>query len=252
MKQLKKVILDMPAEATKRMIEDIHHKDFQSLSWIASRLTHKLRNPLGVIMTAASQIELTEGQTIGEDELFFLNSVLRAAENLNEVLTDFALFAAVKFCPEDTFDIVSLCRIALSEATAAHGEENSSCLASFDSDVEECMMQGDRELFRVMVEKIIENAKDAIAGKPDGNLSIAVSQSDIAIKIRFSDNGPGIPKEIRDIAIEPFVTGKPGQAGLGLAIARRMTILHGGTLEVQSADNAGTTVTLTFTTHEGE
>ncbi|HZW02684.1 MAG TPA: ATP-binding protein [Anaerolineaceae bacterium] len=45
-----------------------------------------------------------------------------------------------------------------------------------------------------------------------------------------SDNGPGIPDEIREHIFEPFVTTKPQGTGLGLAITKRIINAHRGTI----------------------
>jgi two-component system nitrogen regulation sensor histidine kinase GlnL len=54
------------------------------------------------------------------------------------------------------------------------------------------------------------------------------------------DNGPGIPEEIRDHIFDPFVTGKSGGSGLGLAMVASVVADHGGMVEVDRA--AGQTI----------
>jgi signal transduction histidine kinase len=59
--------------------------------------------------------------------------------------------------------------------------------------------------------------------------------------LRFADNGPGIPEAHRDRLFEPFFTTKSGGTGLGLAITYTIVEAHGGQIQVESVEEAGTT-----------
>jgi signal transduction histidine kinase len=69
--------------------------------------------------------------------------------------------------------------------------------------------------------------------------------------IKVSDNGTGIPKNIVDKIFQPFFTTKPtGKGtGLGLSLAYDIVKAHGGDLEVETAENAGTTFTIRLPLH---
>ena len=68
--------------------------------------------------------------------------------------------------------------------------------------------------------------------------------------LRFTDNGPGIPLEERERVFEAFHRLPPGEgravggSGLGLALARRISELHGGSLRLSASSEAGTTFEL--------
>ena|SRR5437899_7291158 len=58
-----------------------------------------------------------------------------------------------------------------------------------------------------------------------------------AVHIEVSDNGPGVPAEIRGRLFHPFVTaGKKNGLGLGLALARQTMLDHGGDLELVDSE----------------
>src|SRR5690606_31740698 len=73
---------------------------------------------------------------------------------------------------------------------------------------------------------LARNAAEAISSRPgdlrDGRCELTVSRGpEGALRIAFSDNGPGVPEEIRSRLFESFTThGKQGGTGLGLAIVR--------------------------------
>ncbi|MDP6108299.1 MAG: HAMP domain-containing sensor histidine kinase, partial [Candidatus Brocadiia bacterium] len=59
--------------------------------------------------------------------------------------------------------------------------------------------------------------------------------------LRFADNGPGIPEAHRDKLFEPFFTTKSEGTGLGLAITYAIAEAHGGQIQVEPGEEAGTT-----------
>ena len=68
-----------------------------------------------------------------------------------------------------------------------------------------------------------------------------------SVAVAVSDSGEGIREEVRGRLFEPFVTTKgEGHIGLGLATTYGIARQHGGTLEVQSGPEPGTTFVLTL------
>jgi len=66
------------------------------------------------------------------------------------------------------------------------------------------------------------------------------------VSLRVSDNGPGIPEELKERLFEPFATGRVGGTGLGLAIVQRAVEAHRGLVMVDSNVGQGTTFTVYF------
>jgi len=88
---------------------------------------------------------------------------------------------------------------------------------------------------------LIDNAADAMKG--EGTLTLRTRRDGEWAVVEVSDNGPGIPADVRDRIFDPFFTTKPpGEgSGLGLDSARRIVVKrHHGRMEVESSD-AGTT-----------
>jgi signal transduction histidine kinase len=81
---------------------------------------------------------------------------------------------------------------------------------------------------RAAVLNLTLNAVEA-AG-PGGEVELAASARDGAVTIDVSDTGPGPPRELAETLLEPFVTSKPEGVGLGLALAHRVAVEHGGRL----------------------
>lgn len=97
-------------------------------------------------------------------------------------------------------------------------------------------------LFSWVVENLIKNAADALAGKGKILLSVEKSSTDIIIKIK--DNGKGIPPAIQKTIFQPGYTTKDRGWGLGLSLAKRIVEGHhnGKIYILFSKEEEGTTI----------
>jgi len=88
---------------------------------------------------------------------------------------------------------------------------------------------------------LLQNAFDAVAQNPGGVPSVAVeAHADrYAAQISITDNGPGIPEQIRDQLFRPFFTTKSQGTGLGLASARAIVEAHQGTIGFENLESGG-------------
>ena len=64
----------------------------------------------------------------------------------------------------------------------------------------------------------------------------------------FSDNGAGMPEDVKSRVFEPYFTTKSDGTGLGLAIAKRIVADHHGFIRVQSGSGEGTQFTIELPT----
>jgi len=92
---------------------------------------------------------------------------------------------------------------------------------------------------------LILNAVDAMP--LGGQVDIASREADLAVELSVSDTGVGMPEETRRRVLEPFFTTKMDVgSGLGLSTAYGAITRWGGTIDVQSAVNEGTTVRISL------
>jgi len=101
---------------------------------------------------------------------------------------------------------------------------------------------------------VSSNISDSTNASSDLQPTVTVSTQKMenGIQITVSDNGTGIPENIKDKIFQPFFTTKPtGQGtGLGLSLSYDIVKAHGGTLSVESTEGQGTTFTIRLKTLE--
>lgn len=102
------------------------------------------------------------------------------------------------------------------------------------------------EDFSRVIVNICNNAFDAMWEKINGNgddylpkLTVRTQKKDQWALIEIEDNGPGIPKDIKENIMQPFFTTKKGTegTGLGLSITNDIIKAHGGELNIESKQN---------------
>ncbi|HWR66261.1 MAG TPA: ATP-binding protein, partial [Bellilinea sp.] len=116
-------------------------------------------------------------------------------------------------------------------------------------------VMGDWRALEQVFTNLVSNATEAMS-QNGGILSVKLSLTSDAtgrnyLEIAVSDNGPGIPDEIRGRIFEPFVTTKQTGTGLGLAITKRNVTAHRGVIKVESFPG-GTVFTVTLPTIKEE
>jgi signal transduction histidine kinase len=93
---------------------------------------------------------------------------------------------------------------------------------------------------------LITNAKQALAGREDGEIVLAGTASDGEVHIVVEDNGPGIADADWQRVFEPFFSTWPEHLGLGLPVARWLAERYGGSLALERPERGGTRLRLTL------
>ena len=99
---------------------------------------------------------------------------------------------------------------------------------------------GDPVLLEWALEALVKNAIDALGGR-GGEIALSAERLGDGARVRISDDGPGIPRELRSRIFEPGYTTKSGGWGIGLPLARRIVQeWHHGSLRVVPSERGAT------------
>jgi signal transduction histidine kinase/CheY-like chemotaxis protein len=244
-------------------IEDqlLQAQKMESVGQLAGGIAHEFNNLLGAVLNNVDYIEdLEQTLPVGDEDVRsclrdIKGAVGRAVELTNQLLD---------FTPSRTENKpLDLSRMIEDVARMIH--------RTFDRAIEVktevepgLMVLGDRAQLHQIVMNICLNARDAM---PDGGhlqlkvRSIHVNQAGAAsvpfvgagqhVALTVSDDGCGMSKETVKRAFDPFFTTKPpGQGtGLGLSMVYGIVKNHGGTVQIQSEPEDGTTVRIYLPAH---
>jgi len=214
-----------------------------------TNLSHEFKTPLTLIRGPLE--ELAAGRSGPEADTLAL--VRRNVDRLDALLTeliDLARLEAGAFALRaGRHDLVARMRTQLDWAAQAAGRK--SIALRLDAP-RECEVFFDGPKLDKIVGNLLGNA---IKFSPAGStVRVAVQEEPAAGRVRVAvcDEGPGMDETTRRRAFDRFFQGDAGLArghegmGVGLAIAREMVEMHGGTLEVASAPGAGSTFTFSL------
>jgi PAS domain S-box-containing protein len=108
------------------------------------------------------------------------------------------------------------------------------------------VMHADRDLLKQAMINVLMNGIEAMEPQGGGSMRVKIERSFSSSSggqcvVSFSDSGPGIPRESREKIFQLYFSTKKKGSGIGLAMAFRVTQLHGGKIEFTSEMGKGTT-----------
>ena len=206
------------------------------LGQMAAVVAHEVKNPLAGIK-GAIQVMLSR-RPPADSEAAVMRDIVARIDALNELIQDLMMFARPR---PPRLASVNLRRL-VDEAIAILRRDPIGVPLEIEVEGDPADVTADADLVRAAVLNLLLNSAQAMNGK--GRVRVATALRDGNWTIEVSDDGPGIPVDLREQVLEPFFTTKARGGGLGLPIAVRVAELHGGTLALGFPSTGGTTVTL--------
>jgi signal transduction histidine kinase len=235
-------------EAERRRVEELGRLS-QLRADFVSLVSHELRSPMAAVIGAARTLQDRWRMLSAPQRESFLaligDETTRLAELVGDVL-DTSRIEAGTFSYR--FEEVDLGRVVDEAVEAAVlAQQEVPVIASIPGGLP--AIRGDRTRLRQVLGNLIENA---VKYSPEsGEVRVSAAAANGAVRIAVRDTGPGIPPDQQARIFEKFgrvdVPGasKPG-TGLGLFIARSIAEAHGGSLDVSSGPEPGSTFVLTL------
>lgn len=201
-------------------------------------LAHDLKTPLASVIGYLNLLH-DEGQISEELREKYLSIALDKAERLEDLINEFFEIARFNLSgvtlQYSRINLTRLLEQLIYEFKPMTQEKNLECRLSIAEDV---MLRCDAEKIQRVFDNLLRNA--VIYSFENTDIDIIVTEQNGKLKIRFVNRGDTIPEEKLDRIFEQFYrldaarSTKSGGAGLGLAIAKQIVELHGGTIIAKS------------------
>jgi signal transduction histidine kinase len=213
-----------------------------NLGTMVAGIRHELGNPINSIKTAVTVLRDNVRDYPSDTVAEFLDRVLSDVARVERLLRDlrnFSLYEAPEPRDVNVRSFMDELLSMVSTDLASRGIR----VASFVRPDAEWVRVDPRALRHVML-NILTNAMDAVSCRESPRVALGVERSGERIAIVIEDNGCGIPEGFKPHLFKPFFTTKKHGTGLGLVIMKNMMAKMDGTIDVESCEGVGTTLTL--------
>ncbi|MGE4291270.1 MAG: nitrogen regulation protein NR(II) [Desulfovibrio sp.] len=235
-----RLILIRDRTKLKSLEEDLAEaRRLAAIGSLAAGVAHEVRNPLSSLRGFAQFFaDKFKGTKPYED---YAATMVQEADRLNRVVTDLLFLARPR----------RLAPVRVDLAEMAAGLER---LMRFDLehkhvrpqlDLHAATVLADPDALKQVLLNLVTNSLDALP-EEHGLVRITSRRDADGTWISVEDNGPGIPVEQREQALEPFFTSKKKGTGLGLAIVNNIMRAHRGRAVIEESPEGGAAVRLLF------
>ena len=230
-------------EKNKELARSNH--DLEQFAYITS---HDFQSPLTTIQGFGGLLKKRLRGKLQEEEQRFLDYILKSTLNLRQLVTD-----SLRYSTLDAEDL-QLTSIHVGELIqeikldlSAIIRESNTQLIFQDLDIE---ILADRYKARQLFQNLITNAIKYVPEGTSPKITLTTEESDTHVVIHVKDNGIGISDAHKDKIFQLFQRlhnrSQYDGTGIGLSICKKIVDLHGGEIEVQSAEGKGSTFSVSF------
>jgi PAS domain S-box-containing protein len=219
-----------------------------AIGTLAAGLAHEINNPIG-IMTARIELMLEDAEETGlapavREDLAVLQRNAHRVGRITQGLLSFARKGSGVKRPTDLSAVAAETLLLFETHATKAGLAVQRRLADHLPRV-----LADANQLQQVVLNLLNNAREALGTRGEIRVETGIPADRPGwVSLAVSDNGPGIPADVKAKIFLPFFTTKAGGTGLGLAVSYRIVKDHGGMLEVSSEPGRGTTFTILLPT----
>ncbi len=213
---------------------------------MAKQVAHEIKNPLTPmkltlqhLMRLDWQGELDEKERLKNS----LTTLIHQVDALSGIASSFSTFAKMPLPKNELMNFKSVVMKVLELYT---NDDRVDLKFKDDSYTDDISIMGDDKLFGRVITNLVINGIQAVEEGQRPVIKAWLWLSDTAVFLEISDNGKGIPLDLREKIFIPNFSTKTQGSGLGLAIAKSGVETAGGKIWFETETDKGTTFYLTF------
>lgn len=211
----------------------------RSIVGLSAMLAHEVKNPLAGISGAAQLLMMS----VSADEQELARLIQDEATRIGNLLSrveQFGDLGSSRRIPVNIHDVIDRARAAAEAGFAGHVR----FVADYDPSLPPTM--GDPDQLIQIFQNLLKNAAEATP-RVGGMVTLRTAyragvkvatpsgqREALPLQVTVSDNGGGVPEELKSQIFEPFVTSKTTGSGLGLALVSKIVADHGGVISCES------------------
>ncbi|CAG0986329.1 two-component system, NtrC family, nitrogen regulation sensor histidine kinase NtrY [Methylophilaceae bacterium] len=211
---------------------------------VARRLAHEIKNPLTPIQLSAERLEhkLSPKLDAADSDLLkrAANTIVSQVSAMKSMVNEFSEYARAPVLNLAEIDLNRL----IKEVMALYESAGSDIRLSLSKG--RTTIRGDATMLRQVLHNLLQNAQDALEGKPEPRITLTTKKQDERVLLTVSDNGDGFPTEMMARAFEPYITSKRHGTGLGLAIVKKIVEEHKGAIRIENNEQGGASVIISL------
>ena len=234
-------------EAYNNMIDQLEEsavklaKSEREQAWreMAKQVAHEIKNPLTPMRLSVQSFERKfnpEDKNIREKLTEYSKTLIQQIDVMSSIASAFSDFAKMPTQKREKIEVISIVKLALdifNEDFITYTTKETELFANLDK----------TQLIRI-VTNLVKNALQASEKEENPIIDVKVSLEKNNIKIRVSDNGKGIPEDVKKLIFEPKFTTKSSGMGLGLPMIKNIIEAYDGTISFTSQQGIGTVFTV--------
>ena len=226
---LRTALREMATALEQARAREIEAERLRAFRETARRVAHEMRNPLTPIRLAVAQL----ARSAAPPQREAIEVLVAESGRLEQLAREFTEFGRLPEGPAAQVDLAELL------ADLARTSIPPTMRVSLALDPALPTLLGHYDPLRRAFGNIIRNAVEA--SEAEGEIDLSARPEDGVVRIEIGDHGPGVPPDLAGRLFDPYVTGKSGGTGLGLALAKQTIEMHQGTIALQATPGGGAT-----------
>ncbi|MEP6596795.1 MAG: HAMP domain-containing sensor histidine kinase [Ginsengibacter sp.] len=206
---------------------------------MARQVAHEIKNPLTPMRLNLQYLQKAidaKSPNVKEISVYVAKILLEQIDHLSQIAGDFAQFANIGQSKNQLFNLAD----SLKQVTSLYSS-NEKLQISMQPHSDKIMIQADKTQINRLFTNLLQNAIESVPDEKNAEIKIATNGSNGNVLVMITDNGKGIPADMKSKIFTPNFTTKSSGTGLGLAMCKGIVEKSNGIIWFETIDGESTT-----------